>query len=196
MKHEELLRKAVFGIEIKIGDKVDIKEEGLDFDTAKNICETMLKRHSDNEKFSEKMASCLDDFGFSGYSGGGISISIDARLPFEKTDILSNCREYEIRPMGDPPVWERVGDDLVCSYCGSASPDTVLRLIKKNGFGVLSPSTKGYKWYLRRASVPNAGFGAIKYYRWHDTPKFIEEYNKLVAEFKEREGGSGDDGGT
>ncbi len=74
-----------------------------------------------------------------------------------------------------------VGEDLCCSFCGSLNPDRVIDLIKQYGFSIINPSTKSYKWYVERLHIPNASFGGIKYYRWHDDEKFIKDYNDLVT---------------
>jgi len=58
-----------------------------------------------------------------------------------------------------------------CSYCGSMHPEDALRLIKEHSTSIIEPATgKNYKWYV---------YGE-KYYKWHNTPEFIKEYNTLL----------------
>jgi hypothetical protein len=72
--------------------------------------------------------------------------------------------------------------DKVCSFCGSLHPMTVIDIIKKYGFGSISRTDKSYKWYVKRPEVHNAMDGGIKYYRHHDTPEFIAQYNDLITQ--------------
>lgn len=84
-----------------------------------------------------------------------------------------------------PDFWDvRANGDKTCSFCGSLHPESVIEILKKNGFGCIERSTKNYKWYINRPEVHNAGGGGIKYYRQHDTEKFIAEYNSLLDESK------------
>lgn len=68
--------------------------------------------------------------------------------------------------------WEQIGDDQVCSFCGSMDPyefEDFLDLVIENpdikirvGF-----SDKNYKIYITRPEVTNSHEGAVKFYRQH-----------------------------
>ena len=74
-----------------------------------------------------------------------------------------------------PDYWRKYPNgDMVCSYCGSLHPDSVIAIVKEFGAGVIERSDKDYKWYINRPTVANALEGGIKYYRQHDTPEFIK----------------------
>lgn len=66
--------------------------------------------------------------------------------------------------------WHKVGPDRVCSFCGSMHPEDFERACERalvDGKVRIDPSTKGYKIYIYRPEIHNAGEGAIKFYRWH-----------------------------
>lgn len=64
-----------------------------------------------------------------------------------------------------------------CSFCGSLHPDDLISLIKEYGFGIIEPTTKNYKWYVR------VGNQQMKYYRYHDCQyDFVNKYNALISE--------------
>ena len=48
----------------------------------------------------------------------------------------------------------------------------------------MEPSTKGYKLYLRRPEIINAGLGIIKYYRWHDNDNPINKFREITTTIK------------
>jgi hypothetical protein len=67
-------------------------------------------------------------------------------------------------------MWEVVGADRVCSFCGSLHPadlEAILDRCIETGEVQISHSTKGYKVYINRPEIQNASEGAIKYYIWH-----------------------------
>lgn len=85
----------------------------------------------------------------------------------------------------NPDYWRVLANgDKTCSYCGSLHVDSVLKIVREYGVSVIEPTDKQYKWYISRSNVTNAGQGGIKYYRYHDTPEFIDEINKLIKESK------------
>jgi hypothetical protein len=67
--------------------------------------------------------------------------------------------------------WRHVGNDRVCSFCGSLHPadfEAVLQRIISDERCSVSLSDKGYKIYINRPEVRNASEGAIKYYKQHN----------------------------
>jgi hypothetical protein len=175
-------------IEIKSGN-VDVKAE-LPRQTAIQFVEAILKSNPENEWLQENLKRCMQSFGFMGTSYAGNIINISGRLPRIELPEKMTCRDR----MEQIGTWERkenldhwnlVGDDKVCSFCGSMHPDRVLELVKSLGIQILEASTKSYKIYIHRANIPNAEYGGIKYYRWHDTPEFITEMNTLIEKGKE-----------
>jgi hypothetical protein len=67
--------------------------------------------------------------------------------------------------------WDKRGDDMVCSYCGSMHPEQFLKLlptIKKDSDDVWIELNDGrYKIYIERKGIKNAGDRAIKVYLNH-----------------------------
>ncbi len=173
-----------FDVKIKTKElNVDIKK--LSRQTALDLVNGILKDNPQDEFIQENMLSCIDNFGFMGTSQGENQISINGYIPRIKLEEIQTCQ----RRMKDFGSWERKenldkwemrGDDKCCSFCGSIHPDRVIELIKLHGLGIVEPSTKQYKWYIHQKNVPNASYGGIKYYRYHDTPEFIKEYNEVV----------------
>jgi hypothetical protein len=92
-------------------------------------------------------------------------------------------RVTEIGPWKQDPNldhWQKVGNDRVCSFCGSLHPDefeTFLHqyLADKTGEIHLETTDKPYKVYARRPGIANAGEGAIKFFKWHvsDDPDWL-----------------------
>jgi hypothetical protein len=74
-----------------------------------------------------------------------------------------------------PDFWKEIDGVKKCSFCGSLHPMSLIEIIKEKGFGIIHPSDKSYKWYVD---------GYNKYYRMHDTPEFIDQYNSLVTQSK------------
>lgn len=68
-------------------------------------------------------------------------------------------------------TWEQVGNDRVCSFCGSLHPEdfeAVLKRVIEDETCSILQSDKSYKVYVNRPEVPNASAGAIKYYKQHN----------------------------
>ncbi len=63
---------------------------------------------------------------------------------------------------------EMPNGDLTCSYCGSWETQQFLNWCETATEGTLE-FVKGYKFYIRRDGVSNAGDGAIKFYTPHLT---------------------------
>lgn len=181
----ELRKDAIYNVKISTPTGTLIELQGADADTAFSACEA-LRQSTKDDKLREALDTCMRGFGVSGYFGNGYSVSISARLPRTDTGERQTCG----RRMTDFGNWERaegldtwnlIGKDRVCSFCGSLHPDRVIELIKEHGWGVIGRTDKGYKFYVHQPNVPNASFGGIKYYRFHDTPEFIEQWNELVG---------------
>lgn len=184
---EELLKEAKFDVEIKTPSGLNIKEKEMSYGAAMALCEHVLEQNPDDETLQEQLSSCMNHFGFQGFGGaGGYSISISAYKPSYDTDEVHQCPSRESGPWNYPETdtWKIIGKDKCCSYCGSIHPDRVLELINEHGFKVINRSDKQHKWYIEQPNVPNASFGGIKYYRWHDTEEFIKGYNELVTQYK------------
>lgn len=166
-----------------------INAEGITKEQARQIAEKCLEDNPHDQTLHDMMADCMRSFGFTGSSQGGYSVSISGYIPRQKTGEKQTCPN-RMESVGTQEhkegldEWELRGDDKCCSYCGSLHPDRVLELIKEKGFGIVEKTDKSYKWYVNRNNVPNAGYGGIKYYRWHDTDEFIEKYNELVTKHK------------
>lgn len=184
-----------FKIEISGTGIVSVNEHGINEIKARDIINQLKEKHKNNLVFVRILQSCEMSFGFSSFSGEGYQVSISGYRERIKTDIRHRCARRNENPnpnfmiseggtVDAPDIWEKIGDDLVCSYCGSLHPDNVLTLIKEKGFSVLEFSTKPYKWYIKRKDVPNASYGGIKYYRQHDTPEFVDALNELYMNQK------------
>ncbi len=68
-------------------------------------------------------------------------------------------------------TWQQVGNDRVCSFCGSLHPadfEAVLKRVIDDDKCSIALSDKGYKVYINRPEVRNATDGAIKYYKQHN----------------------------
>mgnify|MGYP001592237993 FL=1 len=181
---ENLDSRERFDVKIKT-KKINIDIKKLSKQTALDLVNGILKDNPQDDYIKENLPSIIDNFGFMGTSQGENQISISGYMPRIETEEIQTCQ----RRIKDFGPWERkenldkwimIGDDKCCSFCGSMHPDRVIELIKLNGLEVVEPSTKQYKWYIKQKNVPNASYGGIKYYRYHDTPEFIKEYNELV----------------
>lgn len=188
---EELLKESKFRIEIKTPDgKININEKDLSYGAAMSLCEHILEEHKDDDILQERMTTCMESFGFCGFGGSGYSITISAYKPVIKTDEKQVCpsRSQNSGPWnyGDgEDYWEIRGEDKCCSYCGSLHPDRVIELVKEQGWEIVEFTTKRYKCYVNRKNIPNASFGGIKYYRWHDTKELLDEIRKEFIDKKE-----------
>ncbi len=185
-------KDALYSVYIKIPEGTLVSFNDVDYDTAWSVCKAIQDSAKD-EKLLELLESCMRSFGFSGASHGSYQVYISAYLP-KTTGEPQTCG----RRMADYGPWERaenldswdkVGDDLVCSFCGSLHPDRVIELIREYGWSIVDRSTMSYKMYIHRRDVPNVSFGGIKYYRWHDTVRFVDAWNALLDESKEENNG-------
>jgi hypothetical protein len=185
----ELLKKARFNVSLKCGDH-EVKVDNISYDSALALFEDFYQQHGDNEDIQRAYSSVKRSFGFMSSSGPGYDISISAGLPRIKGTEPQTCgrRMSELGPWKREDgldTWNKIGEDRVCSFCGSMHPEDLLALIKQKGMNVVQGTDKGYKFYVSRPEIPNASFGAIKYYTHHNTPEFVEEYNKLLLASKQ-----------
>lgn len=181
-------KDAQYDVKIASPDGILISLSKTDYDTAHSACKALLESTKD-EYLKKELQSAINSFGFMGFSGAGYSIDISAKLPRTKGTEPQTCprRMKESGPWKYEEgldTWDKIGDDEVCSFCGSLKPSRVIELIKEHGFGLIERSTKTYKWYLHRKGVPNSSFGGFKYYRMHDTDEFISQYNELLDKAK------------
>jgi len=174
----------LYDVEISIRGISIINAKKLSEDQARSVYREIMDNYEDDQEIYSTFEEVLKNFGFMSASRNDHSIQVNAYRPYIKGE-KQTCPE---RMSGGGPwdreenldTWDKVGDDRVCSFCGSIHPDDLLNLVKEKGLGVIEGSTKSYKWYLRRPEVRNAGFGAIKFYKWHATEKFINKFTQLV----------------
>lgn len=179
----EVRKDALYDIKIESpkGNLLDLS--GVNYATAIDAVQS-IKENCNDEKLIEIIESVSLTFGFSGQSEGKYSVNIFAKLPTILTGKKQTCgrRNSEVGPWGhgkDLDEWKLIGKDEVCSFCGSLSPNSVLKIVKEFGTDVIEIA-KSYKWYVKRPEVPNSSFGGIKYYRQHDTQEFLGELKKLL----------------
>jgi hypothetical protein len=102
------------------------------------------------------------------------------------------CKRRMGHPMESeqPDRWDRRGEDLCCSYCGSMHPQTIIDL----AYGIVDGgdtqtffhmSDKAYKMYVDRKNIQNASEGGIKFYSAHipegdEGKSFLELTNKAL----------------
>lgn len=175
-------KDALYKVEIKTPKGVRVKLEDVNYEPAFAVCES-LRDGSEDPKLTQMLVKCIANFGFTSISSGEYRVNISAYLPVTGTGEAHTCGGHQAAAgsQDNLDTWRLIGKDKVCSYCGSLHPERVLELVKEHGLGVLEPSTKSYKWYVTRRDVPNALFGGIKYYRWHDTPAFLAAIKSLSA---------------
>ena len=116
---------------------------------------------------------------------GGSAITLENGLPHEDAETGVTCPERVARPGPWEPgegldSWHRVGADRCCSFCGSIHPEDLGRLLDDPEVR-FEMSTKGYKLYIHRPAVPNAGFGAIKFYNWHGDQALVDRINERLS---------------
>ena len=182
---------ALYDVEIKTPDELLVNLKAVDYETAlaavngvlhKPVAQEVIEQ-TDKQTFAQVIERCKESFGFCGISAYGYDVHISAYLPRTRTGEKFTCprRMTDIGPWGpeqNEDEWELIGNDSVCSYCGSLSPASVLSILRYHP-DAISPGKPG-KWYLHRPDVPNSGFGGIKYYRYHDFPGFLEKVEKLI----------------
>lgn len=129
-----------------------------------------------------------DRFGFSGRSdgkGNSFHASIYSKRIKGEAQTCGR-RKYEgIHEQAENiDTWDLIGEDRVCSFCGSLHPEDFKKICElvietKGEKAEVEGSTKGYKFYAKRTGVKNAGMGGIKFYTHHvmgrDNDTFINE---------------------
>jgi hypothetical protein len=193
MRREKLLQDALFDIKIEYKNRKPvfktIKAKNVTFDQAKAYFEEANNLFKDDALWIKSYDNIMDDFGFVGICHGDLDIdcSAHAKVYFEKTkDPLHTCPRRAEGPLYKFDLednWNKIGVDRVCSFCGSMHPEDVLQLMRDGGVDRIQNTTKSYKFYIDRPEVPNAGFGAIKFYSMHFNAEQREEYNKLIKEY-------------
>ncbi len=184
----KILKNALFNVEIK-GKLINIKKGNINYNEALEIANDCLKASETTDlTLHNNLLNCIKHFGFAGYGGrtDGITynISISAFMKKESTNEEVECDGHgAFFGKVKKGVWNKVGEDRVCSICGSMHPDEVIELIR-TGKAKYEGSTKSYKMYISRKEVPNASFGGIKYYRNHDNENFVERFNEALKENK------------
>lgn len=178
-------------------DKIDIKLENLPYLEGYKYVKDLVESHPDDEFLQE----CWRDgdkrvFGFMGRGHGDKDWSIDVRMPEIKGTEKFVCPEGQSATMGwqkehaENATWDKRGDDRCCSYCGSIHPEDLMNLVKQYGLGIIGGTTKSYKWYVginaqvRRPNIPNAGFGGIKFYKWHMTDELRDFINEEIKKIE------------
>lgn len=183
MERLELLQKATFNVKFKVKDYL-IEENGINYERALMLANKALEDNESEEEFCNQLSRSINSFGFTGFGGHGIDIIISAYLPNVDTGEKHTCPRRAEGPWYDQKnidTWEMRGDDKCCSYCGSIHPDRVIDLLKELGTSIFGGTTKGYKGYIHRDNVPNAGFGGIKFYTQHFDKLQLEKLNSLLA---------------
>lgn len=180
-ERQAMLEKCVFEVRIKSKD-INIDVKNLDYTTAFNLVKNTVEAHPDDQRLQETWAQGQRSFGYYGSGGGGFDYHVSADMPRIKTEEKQRCGRrddmFNFRGKTEdsqPDHWDKIGDDRICSYCGSLHPDDLISLIEKHGPQVISGTDKGYKFYIRndgidgRKGIINAGMGAIKFYTQHLT---------------------------
>jgi hypothetical protein len=160
----------VFSIEVNT-DTLKLNHKDLTFLEFFNILSLI---YGQNEEINNHIDSTL-----LGY-GGSNKISTHAYRKRIKGEEIHLCprREESLFTPSNMDSWDKIGEDRVCSYCGSLHPEDLNKLIKKQEVEVLELTNKSYKLYIKRPNIKNAQQGAIKFYKQH----WINE-NKLYTEF-------------
>lgn len=163
---------------------VNMNGSGLTEAEARDRLDRFERAMQGDEECEEMIASVRKSFGFCSSYHGPRAVGILAKRPRIDTGERQTCprRMKDWGPWDRKAGldhWERVGDDRVCSFCGSLHPDEMPTRMLADGLDAIDPSTKQYKWYLKKGAR-NASLGAIKYYRYHDTPELLAELKRLL----------------
>ncbi len=182
IKAPEHVKAARFDVAIVTPKKKLIDVKDISFDAAVAIVVDVMNNCND-EFLLDQLSSHLKSFGFMGYGGNGYDININAYVSREILKEKHTCgRRMDSQQNKDE--WRKVGNDICCNYCGSASWETFMTAVdnviaRKEGWGIEYVASKGYKFYITNPTVPNAGFGAIKFYT-HHLPTLSEDEMKAV----------------
>lgn len=155
------------------------KEKALPIAEAFELCKSITEKFPEVEPLQKWWNSnnTLEKFGYMSSSGGEYSFHLNTYLPIEKGTEFHTCpRGAEVfGPLADrakESTWDKIGEDRVCSYCGSLHPEDFEKIvdlcIESNGEKAeIDLSDKGYKIYARRKETVNASQGGIKFYTMH-----------------------------
>ncbi len=189
--NKEAVQSALFDVTITAG-QIKVDEKAMSYDQALQLVKKLIADNPDNEFIQDCASKGYTDpgyFGFIGSSYGDNEWHVSAYRERKKVpNEIHTCprRAESFRQIEEgKDTWEIRGDDKCCSYCGSIHPERVLELIRIHGFGIIGSTDKGYKFYVTRDTVPNAGFGGIKFYVQHFSQDQIDEYNQLVKAHKQ-----------
>jgi len=191
MNREELLETATFNVLIKGPRKSYADVRNISYKTARSLCEDIMRTCKD-EFLENQLAQAMTSFGFRGFGGNGYDITIDAYMP-QQILTEKHCCGSKTQQTGsneNDDVWIQRGKDVVCGYCGSASWETFTKAIdealKEGSEWRIEATDKRYKYYIHNPDVPNASFGAIKFYTWHVphtlTADDLDMWNKKTSE--------------
>lgn len=163
-------------------DKVLAVGRKLDENQAIGIMEQAIN-DATNAEFKSKIKEALDRLGYCGFGGPSGSIECSA---YRHSEVVCKHRCPSLDPGGEAnDSWVLIFGDRVCSCCGSIHPDDLIKRVRELGSGIIEPSTKEYKWYVKIPGVHNALDGAIKYYRWHDSDdNYADKINKADDEYR------------
>lgn len=164
------------------GGEFTLNRKGLPLQEAYDLCKTIAEKYPDVSSLQEWWGrqNTIDNFGYMGMGKGGddgYNFLVSAYFPTEKGTEFHTCPRgaESFGPYADrakESTWDKIGEDRVCSYCGSLHPEDFEKIvdlcIESNGEKAeVERSTKGYKIYARRKDTVNAGQGGIKFYTQH-----------------------------
>ncbi len=179
MRKREVPPNTVVNIHIMFKDdngvSITLDKRAVPYDEAFESVEKFITDYPNIERLQKINNS---EFGFMSTSGPGFDFDINTYVPREKGIETHICPRVEEATMtfqqeaGHRATWDKIGEDRVCSYCGSLHPDDLIKIcdlvINSEGKdGEVEMSTKGYKIYAKRAIVTNASIGGIKFYVQH-----------------------------
>lgn len=174
------------------------KETALPIEEAFELCKSIAEKFPEVTELQDWWRSNdrLERFGYSSSSKGGedgYRFNVNTYLSREKGTEFHTCPRgaENFGPLADrakESTWDKVGEERVCSYCGSLHPDDFEKIvdlcIESNGEKAeVEWTSKGYKIYARRKDTVNAGQGGIKFYTQHigvmEEPHKTEYINRV-----------------
>jgi len=174
--------KVYYDLKIKGKDITPLSIKKVSKEVVDSIFNDYLAEYKDDKILVDMLTRVKESNGRMSMSGNGYEISSSAY--FQRVVGVKNYRcPSNNGQFGETIMdsWDTLGDDLVCSYCGSMHPSSVLKAVKEHGKDIIEATDKSYKIYVTRKGVNNASFGGIKYYRWHDTEEFVKEIRKILG---------------
>lgn len=158
------------------------KEKAMPMAEAFELCKSITEKFPEITELQDwwRSNNTLERFGYSSSSKGGedgYTFHLNTYIPTEKGTEFHTCPRgaESFGPLADrakESTWDKVGEDRVCSYCGSLHPEDFEKIVdlcieSKGEKAEVEWSTKGYKIYARRKDTVNAGQGGIKFYTQH-----------------------------